>query len=62
MRLYNGLHSFPYIGDYSSSILVPCSIDPFEFVWVNPSFEDILILIFMVRVDGHDGAYEQRIW
>ena len=62
MGLYDGSCSFSYVGDYSSGILVPCSINLFEFVWVNPSFEDSFILIFVISVDGHDGTYKQHIW
>ena len=59
---YDGSRPLSYVSDYSSGILVPHSIDLFEFVWVDPSFEGILVLIFVVSVDSHDGTYEQRIW
>ena len=56
--LYDGSRSVPDIGDNLPSVLIPCPFDQLEFMWVNPSFEDVLILILMVSMDGHDGAYE----
>ena len=62
VRLYDVSRPFPYVGDDSLGILVPCPIDQFELVWVDPPFESILILFFMVSVNGCDGVYEQCIW
>ena len=56
--LYDGSRSISNVGDDLPSILVPCPLHQLEFVRVDPSVEDVLVLILVVSMDGRDGTYE----
>ena len=58
VRLYESSCPVSDVGDDPLSILVPYPLSPLKLMRVDPSVEDVFVLIFVVSMDSRDGSYE----